>query len=62
MHLGLIITTAKIALGVALEHTLFHAFVPSTLVLIGIFFLWKDSNAYRQNRPAELLYIYAPKD
>ncbi|MBU1112946.1 MAG: M50 family metallopeptidase, partial [Candidatus Omnitrophica bacterium] len=62
VHLGLIITTAKIALGVALEHTLFHAFVPSTLVLIGIFFLWKDSNAYRQNRPAELLYIYAPKD
>ncbi|MFA5337988.1 MAG: CPBP family glutamic-type intramembrane protease, partial [Candidatus Omnitrophota bacterium] len=58
-HFALIVGAT--ALFAATAHTIFQAFVPSFLVVTGIFLLWKDITAYKENRPAELLYIYAPR-
>ncbi|MBU2102749.1 MAG: hypothetical protein KKF80_05080, partial [Candidatus Omnitrophica bacterium] len=60
LHLGLVIGATKLTLLVGTTFTLFHAFVPSLLVMVGIFFLWMDHAAWKYDRAAELLYVYNP--
>ncbi|MFA5337234.1 MAG: CPBP family glutamic-type intramembrane protease, partial [Candidatus Omnitrophota bacterium] len=62
LHLGLLFAATKIVVVLGLENTLFHIFAPALLVMMGIFFLWKDISAYKEGRPAELLYVYAAKN
>ncbi|MFA5145729.1 MAG: lysostaphin resistance A-like protein, partial [Candidatus Omnitrophota bacterium] len=58
LHFGLVIGATKLTLFVGAAYTLFHAFVPSLLVMAGIFFLWMDYKAWQNDSSAKILYLY----
>ncbi|MBU1113309.1 MAG: site-2 protease family protein, partial [Candidatus Omnitrophica bacterium] len=66
VHLGLIIVVANFTYQQFLAYfgtqlAAVYVFGPSFLVMAGIFLLWRDYQAWKQKRPLELFYIYAPK-
>jgi hypothetical protein len=56
-HGALLIAGIKITLSTAIYGSFLAAFIPGSLILAAVFFLWKDA---QEKSNAEFLYFYAP--